>query len=195
MEQKVFISSDFHINHPNITGKAVSKWKNGYRHYNSVEEMNRTIIDNINSKVGQKDKLFYLGDWCFGDHTLTAKWREMIWCENIVFIKGNHDKYIQKYASSFNGIYDKYETTIEGQQVIFSHYPELSWKDAGRGSWMIHGHCHANDVVDKLNESCKRFDAGIDSYYKLFKSHSPFEFSELRTIMNSKPISCPDHHA
>jgi calcineurin-like phosphoesterase family protein len=195
MSDKTFICSDLHINHTNIAGKAVSKWRNGYRHYNSVDEMNRTILKNINDKVGQKDKMFFLGDFCFGDHTLTAKWREQIICENIIFIKGNHDKHIYKYASSFNGIYDKYETTIEGQHIIFSHYPELSWKDAGSGSWMVHGHCHANINVDKMNESCKRFDAGIDSYYKLFGIHAPFEFGELRSIMNKKPISCPDHHS
>lgn len=191
---KTFITSDWHLNHTNIAGKAISKWKDGYRHYDSLQQMNETIIKNINDKVGQDDRIIFLGDFCFGDHTLTADWRDRIVCNEIILVKGNHDKHIRKYGDSFNGIHEKYRIVIDKQEIIFSHYPELSWENAGRGSWMIHGHCHANNAVDKLNEFCKRFDAGIDSYYKLFGIHAPFEFSEIKRIMDKKPISCPDHH-
>ena len=63
--RNLFFSSDFHLGHENIAGPKVSNWSSGYRNFDSVHEMNRTIIDNINKMVGPQDELYFLGDFCF----------------------------------------------------------------------------------------------------------------------------------
>ena len=59
--------SDFHLGHANIAGPKTSKWKEGYRNFDSVVEMNDEIINTINKYVKHDDVLYFLGDFCFGD--------------------------------------------------------------------------------------------------------------------------------
>jgi calcineurin-like phosphoesterase family protein len=63
----IWISSDFHYNHKNITGPKVSNWKSGYRNFNSIQKMNDALINNINKCAKEDDILYFLGDWNFGD--------------------------------------------------------------------------------------------------------------------------------
>lgn len=58
MTQHFFIA-DTHFNHANIIRYCK-------RPFSNVEEMNNVLIENINSKVGEADILWHLGDWGFG---------------------------------------------------------------------------------------------------------------------------------
>ena len=64
--QKIFITSDTHYGHTNICW-GVSKYKDvegsfqSLRLFNSLEEMNNTIVDNINNIVGEDDILISVG--------------------------------------------------------------------------------------------------------------------------------------
>ena len=93
--QKIFFTSDTHFNHSNIC-HGVSKWANERtcRPYQSLEEMNKSIVDNINSIVGEDDILFHLGDWSFGGKEQIWEFRKQIKCKNIHLILGNHDHHI-----------------------------------------------------------------------------------------------------
>jgi calcineurin-like phosphoesterase family protein len=65
--QRLFFTSDTHYNHTNIC-RGISNWdgRRGTRDFNSLDEMNASIIDGINSTVGEDDVLVHLGDWSFG---------------------------------------------------------------------------------------------------------------------------------
>jgi calcineurin-like phosphoesterase family protein len=52
--------------------------------------MNKTLINNWNSKVTKEDVVFHLGDFCFGPY----KEFERKLNGKIVYIKGNHDQNI-----------------------------------------------------------------------------------------------------
>ena len=56
---KTFFFSDPHYGHANICG-GVSMWtdKSGCRNFNTLEEMNDSIVNAINSKVGVDDELY-----------------------------------------------------------------------------------------------------------------------------------------
>lgn len=98
---KVWLTSDTHYNHSNIC-KATSSWRElseghlGVRNFNTLEEMNNEIINNINKYVKQDDILFHLGDWSFGGIESIAEFRKKIICKNIYLILGNHDHHIEK---------------------------------------------------------------------------------------------------
>ena len=82
-EQNIFFTSDTHFWHDNII-----KFCN--RPFNSIEEMNDTIIENWNKVVGKNDIVFHLGDFCFCG---SDKFKDIIERLNgyIYLILGNHD--------------------------------------------------------------------------------------------------------
>lgn len=92
----IYFTSDTHFGHANIAGKNVSKWKEGYRDFNSLGDMNAALIKGINDTVGQHDTLYHLGDWSFGGIENIWKFRSQIICQEIHLILGNHDHHIEE---------------------------------------------------------------------------------------------------
>ena len=82
--QRIFFSSDSHYNHSNICS-ATSNWGEGSktREFKSLDHMNATLVDNINSMVGENDVLFHLGDFSFGGFDKIGEFRSRILCKNI----------------------------------------------------------------------------------------------------------------
>lgn len=134
----IYFTADLHLNHENII-----KYCN--RPFNSVEEMNKTIIDNINTTVGQNDTLYILGDFCWGKRFETAcDFLEKIECRNVKLLYGNHDQcihllnykiddYVKDYVRDPNSesmpLLSNYEwdiiDRIERRVEILGHYYEL----------------------------------------------------------------------
>ncbi|MBL8880695.1 MAG: hypothetical protein JNG88_16400 [Phycisphaerales bacterium] len=59
----IWFTADTHFGHANII-------KHCRRPFASVEEMDETLLRNINARVGRSDTLYHLGDfalrWCCG---------------------------------------------------------------------------------------------------------------------------------
>ena len=93
--QKIFFTSDTHFHHTNIC-YGVSKWadERTCRMFDTLEEMDSKIVENINSVVGENDILIHLGDWSFGGSDQIWNFRKQIKCKNIHLILGNHDHHI-----------------------------------------------------------------------------------------------------
>ena len=61
---KVWVTSDIHYSHKNIC-RGVTNWRtqdgqipiNSTRDFQSIDEMNDVLVNNINSKVGQYDTI------------------------------------------------------------------------------------------------------------------------------------------
>ena len=117
---RTYVTADLHLGHTNII-------KYCSRPFKTLEEMDKKIICRINEKVKKGDILIHDGDFCFKksseapDSRITAAehYRKQINCENIVFIKGNHD--------GNNGIKSKiYSMIMEHMGVRFNvvHNPE-----------------------------------------------------------------------
>lgn len=93
----IWVTSDTHHSHKNIC-KGQSLWedKGGCRDFNTIEEMNKAIVDNINAVVKEDDELYHLGDWSFGGIENIWNFRKQIKCKNIHLILGNHDHHIER---------------------------------------------------------------------------------------------------
>jgi calcineurin-like phosphoesterase family protein len=93
--QNVYLTSDTHYNHPNIC-LATSTWsrKDKTRDFKSLSYMNQTMVNNINSTVGEDDILIHFGDWSFGGIESIWEFRKQIICKNIYLLFGNHDEKI-----------------------------------------------------------------------------------------------------
>lgn len=182
----VWISSDWHINHTSIAGPKVSKWKSGYRNFNSVPEMNEHLILQINKHVKCNDVIYFLGDFCFGGHRLTPEWRSRINCQNLHVCLGNHDEHLPEYIDCFSSVQDvlSIEDT-NGHKIFMSHYKHAIWPGSHKGVIHLYGHSHATSEGWEIGKS---MDMGIDNAYRLHKEYRPFSLNEVLKIMNKRPI-------
>jgi calcineurin-like phosphoesterase family protein len=129
-----YFIADTHFRHTNII-------KYCDRPFDTVEEMNDTIIRNINHIVGPNDVLWHLGDFAYGkgateEEIIVA--RNRINCRNINLIIGNHDHLITKnktLRSLFNMIIPYFNGYIGEEIFVLTHrpYDQLSHFNEG---WM-----------------------------------------------------------
>lgn len=160
---KIYVCSDTHFNHTNII-----KYCN--RPFNSVEEMNKTIIDNWNSVVSDEDTVFFLGDFCLGKREDVIAFGKQLKGHKIL-VMGNHDRVTASAftEAGFETIYkkptlikfDEYDITIQ-----FSHAPVY---DTQYQYPNIHGHIH-----DKLENDAKHFCACVEQI-----SYTPIALEDI----------------
>jgi calcineurin-like phosphoesterase family protein len=182
----IYFSSDFHLNHVNICGPKLSSWEKGFRDFNSIEEMNNTIINNLNSRVSYDDELYFLGDFAFGDRKKIPELRSRINCQTIYFIRGNHDHNIDKFADCFTWIKDYHEFYYNKTLIITFHYPIASWNGLGKSAINVHGHCHFT-----YPGKGKQLDVGVDN---LYNRYYPWSIDDVFSYAESKKIEYVDHH-
>jgi len=187
-----WITSDTHYGHKNIC-RGVSEWKDldSTRKFKTLEEMNQTIVDNINSCVKEDDELYFLGDWAFGGIKNILIFWEQLNCKNIFFIPGNHDHHIKKkhiipdtdisVDKLFTVLPELYTIVVDGVKVILCHYPLEDWEDRGLGSIHLHGHSHHSLDSSETTLSERRFDVGMDWY-----EFRPFNLTGLIKNLNEE---------
>ncbi len=180
-----------HLNHTNISGPKCSKWKGGYRDFDSIHEMNEDIILTMNKYIKWDDTLYFLGDFCFKDHKLIPDCRSRINCQNFHFIRGNHDGHIDKYKDSFSSVQDVL-TISEGipNTIFMSHYSHRVWLGSHKGHIHLYGHSHGS-----IPDYGKSMDVGIDVSKRLYGEYRPFSIQDIMTIMKDKEEAFPDHHS
>lgn len=146
-KSRVFVTSDLHLNHGNII-------KYCARPFLNVNDMNKTLIKNWNSVVGEKDKVYFLGDLAFHTYDEDTKYWLSKLNGRITRLWGNHDK---------DEILPRHLIlNYKGKKFYLCHFPEevpKSWK-----GWAICGHNHNNDIekypfIDKIN---KRINVSIE---------------------------------
>lgn len=160
----IYFTSDLHLNHARIIELA-------NRPFGSVEEMNDTIIGNINDTVGADDTLWVLGDVCMGmTKTQDArKLLETLECKDVHLVMGNHDPRRRRdelIEAGFATVSDYEELRIGSRRMaVLCHYPLMSWNGSARGAYMLHGHIHATAEYNEQNrrDGIRRYDVGVDA--------------------------------
>lgn len=202
--QKLWFTSDTHYNHSNIVS-ATTQWTDPVtcREFTSLEQMNNTLVNNINEKVEQDDILFHLGDWSFGGFEQIQKFRNQIICKNVHIITGNHDHHIERNKEGIQSIFssvNKYlELTVkwdggilwsDEKSFVLMHYPIASWNNMARGAIHLHGHVHFE--ADKRIGKGKMMDVGVDG-----NGLHPINMFRVLSLMEEQPIKSMfefDHH-
>ena len=167
MKGRVYVMSDLHINHMNVI-------KYGRRPFENVEEMNRSILDELHRVLQPEDYLFDLGDMFWEmkapeiDDILKT-----INVKRFYKVVGNHDKttfYMGPQAvlaKRFTLVADIIDCRVRfgGERlfVSFCHYPLLEWNHKSRGGLCIQGHSHG--ALDAFNADSHdlRLEIGYDS--------------------------------
>jgi len=183
-----FFTADLHTNHTNII-------KYCKRPFNSVQEMDATLLKNINDVVMSDDELYHIGDFCFGD---AAKYIDRINCNNIYFCLGSHDKSLwqaknhPKIKKLADIIYIKDVTP----QIVCNHCAQLVWDKSHHGSWHLFGHSHGNlgrggaeftgdkeisNALKLIVSKFKMIDVGVDT-----NDYKPYSYDKIKSIMEKK---------
>ena len=146
---KIRYIADMHFDHADII-----PYDN--RPFDSVEEMNETMISNWNRVVGQEDLTWILGDFCAGD---TARWKELLGRlrGRKALIIGNHDDSdaVNTLRSKFEDVAEYREITDGDRHVVLCHYPILAFHDHYFGWYHLYGHVHTSYDWN-ITENAKR---------------------------------------
>lgn len=163
---------DSHFGHFNII-------KYCKRPFQTVEEMDWTMIKRWNERVSPNDTVYHLGDVSFHrDRSHTLHLLNNL-NGKIILIRGNHDKLKSDLVKArFESIHDYLELKINNQLIVMCHYPFLRWNKGHRGSWSIHGHSHGG--INQLNKGTRRLDVGVDTH-----NFYPYSYGEVKEYMTT----------
>lgn len=179
------------------------------RGYKTLDEHNRALIDNWNSKASDTTIGFLLGDVMFGKGGL-EKFKSFInrlKFDTIYICSGNHTAgWHQAFESVKENVWitdlqgkkvvfvpNYFELFVNGQPVVCSHYPILSWNGMGKGSFMLYSHVHnslENSEIGKLykNSGLKAYETSVEC------NEYPARFSEIQKFMGKQNGGSVDHH-
>lgn len=182
----IWFTSDLHLCHDR---EFVYK----SRGFQSVEDMNETLINNINDCVKEEDILYILGDLGLGqniDRVLSLLNR--INCKEIYIIRGNHDtdNRIKEYINSLynlKGIYDAKYLRYGKYHLYLSHYPTMTGnleKEAlTQMTLNLYGHTHQKS--DFYNDIPYMYHVGVDSNF-----NCPVNVEDILHRMRLKMVEC-----
>ena len=197
----VWITSDTHYSHKNIC-RGVTNWRTkdgkipieSTRDFNTIEDMNSVIVDNINSKIGPDDTLIHLGDLSFGGFDKIGQFLDRLVCKNIHLVLGNHDHHIKNNRENihdrFLSVQNYLEVNIGGANFVLFHYPLCSWNQLSKGAIQLHGHVHL--PTNKKWGNGKRLDVGVDGNH-----YQPYKLTEIVHMMDRREVRSEivnDHH-
>jgi len=201
-DRKVWVCSDSHFAHKNIC-RGVTEWRlpdgsvplSQTRDFNTIEQMNETIVNNINSVVGQDDVLIHLGDWSFSGVENIQKFRDRILCKEIHLILGNHDTHIENNRDGvqelFTSVNHYTKLMYKFKTFVLFHYPIASYDGLNKGHIHLHGHVHLPTNL-RFGKG-KKMDVGMDGH----PTFGVYDMDDIIRMMDKREIVSDmlfDHH-
>jgi calcineurin-like phosphoesterase family protein len=176
-----WFTSDTHYGHKNII-------KYAERPFQSVEEMDQTMIANWNALVQPDDVVYHLGDFAFTNITRTLRVLEQLKGYKILTF-GNHDRELRKHADflkKWGRTGDLLDLKINDQPITLCHYAMRVWNKSHFGAWHLYGHSHGT-LYDDPNALST--DVGVDP-----NSFTPVSFAQIAERMKKKTFVPIDKH-
>ena len=143
---ETWLTSDFHFGHNKDFIYAA-------RGFETVEDMNKILLENFNSVVKPEDEVYILGDLILGNSAETIKYIEAL-NGRLHIVRGNHDSdqrwqmyhNLPNVVELQNAIYLKYK----GHHFYLSHFPTMTSnldydKPLKQRTLNICGHTHTTD--------------------------------------------------
>ena len=180
-ESGIFFTSDTHFGH----SKIIDYCK---RPFSSIEEHDKTLIQNWNNVVGQDDTVFHLGDFAYGNSQFISNIIKQL-NGNIILIKGNHDLRNMNptlYNIFSDAVYQA-RILIDKQTVYLNHFPFLCFEHGDINlykdnySIQLFGHVHSGPLtssedVNRLNILFPtQYDVGVDN-----NNYTPISWTDIK---------------
>ena len=129
--------SDTHFSH-----KGILEYEKESRPFNTIEEMNETLIERWNNVVKPKDTIYHLGDFCFGKANIAIAGRLN---GRKILVMGNHDTYKPEDYSKY---FDRLHGALFWHEALLTHIPVHP--EHSRCFLNVHGHLHSKRVEQKV---------------------------------------------
>lgn len=133
----IFYTSDLHFGHQNVI-----RFDN--RPFDTVSEMDYTLIRLWNSRVREEDTVYIVGDFAYRNER-PAEWylRQLPGKKHLIV--GNHDSKLfeNPVAVSYFESIEKMAHVMDGKTPIcLCHFPICEWNGYWKGHLHIYGHIH-----------------------------------------------------
>lgn len=154
----------FYIADPHFGHNAAIRLNN--RPFETVEEMDNTMLSNWRSIVRPDDEVYIVGDLIFRAKKLPEYYLDQLTGRKHLIL-GNHDKWskhvdLDKYFESISQIK---EITDVDRHIVLCHYPMVEWPRSHYNSVLVFGHIHNRTAGDGFNYYLKHenmLNAGVD---------------------------------
>jgi calcineurin-like phosphoesterase family protein len=163
---RVFFAGDLHLGHRNII-----KYRPNFQ---TTEEHDFTVLDNIKTTVNKRDILYLMGDIAFTHEALNLV--KGINCSKIAIL-GNHDFMGSIKIHDLIPVYDKIFGLHVYKGFWLSHAPIHS-DELRKKFGNIHGHTHDYCINDN-----RYINTSIDQFY-----YSAVEFKTIQEIASSRGL-------
>lgn len=185
-----------------LTGMARRLWVTADTHFGETEamatfgrpfsdatSMDSALVDAINRRVGPRDRLLHLGDFCGpspeGRDSQVAHARavrDRIRCRRLVLVRGNHDPESRRFERLFEAVHDLLSwRAADRLRVNACHWPMRLWRGQFRGGVLLHGHAHGG-----LRPLGRSIDVGVDCW-----NFEPVPLEPLLEWMRRMPFEDP----
>lgn len=202
-DEEVFFWSDTHFNHACLHWP-IPLWK--ARGFSSVEEHNEGLINRWNNTSTPDSTFFHLGDFMFG---LDSKVNFINIINRLTFktlyiMSGNHfSGWKHVFEEQKSNVWEVtnnkrvvfvpnyIEASVNGQMLVMSHYPILSFNYQSKNSICLYGHVHGNLIknpIGALYSEARTYEVTVEN------SPSPINLSQLKSFFKNKKSVVFDHH-
>lgn len=171
-----YYTADLHLGHAAIIGMCG-------RPFDTVEAMDRALVEAIRQRVGPKDDLWVIGDLAMAKAPDRPRIAEMFSSlpGRKHLVEGNHDvkaRWVRDLP--WASIQPMTEVRDGGQRVVLCHYPMLTWPGIRHGALQLFGHVHDNWAGSR---GC--VNVGVDQW-----GFRPVTIDEIRVRSESLPWNC-----
>lgn len=178
---ETYVTADLHFGHKRMA----EHWRvyPSIGDKSPVEVMTQDLIEEWNDLIRPRDEIYVLGDFSFLNRSRTEEVFKMLNGRKYL-VRGNHDG-SSVTRQAWEDQWDFRRLKVNGQSIYMMHYPMLTWPNAHRGTFHIHGHSHGN----LQGPQSTRMDVGIDATKKIAIS-----VDEVVEIMETFRYDFIDHH-
>lgn len=141
---KTFVIADTHFGHENII-----RYCN--RSFESVSEMDKTLIDNWNKTVSNDDIIWVLGDFALASRDYTKSIIKSLRGRKRLIL-GNHDRYSQEWYREVGFEFVSPYPILIKNYIVLSHAP-LEFLNENCPFFNIYGHVHNDPRYLDLTKS------------------------------------------
>ena len=170
MTRREFFTADSHFGHANIIRMC-------NRPFGSIEEHDRTIVENWNSVVGKDDVVWHLGDVFYGTEPKLARKTFESLNGHKRLLLGNHDFRGGTRSLRWESVQHYAETSIDGIRICLFHYAMRVWPGMHHGAVMLYGHSHG-----RLPGNQQSMDVGVDVF-----GFAPVTWPQIRARLAELP--------
>lgn len=167
----IWLTSDTHFLHKNIV-----LFRKGFQ---SIEEHDETLIENWNSRIKKRDRVYHHGDIALSKQDAVAKLLRRL-NGQIYLIKGNHDGPAQQPMCRERFVWIRSLDTLKvgDFKIVMCHYALRTWNCQHYGAVHTFGHSHGTLPDD---ESLASMDVGVDT-----NDFKPYAYEEVHQILKRR---------